>query len=384
MKNLITFNNFLTDKILEKMSELKINELELILSPKLIKILKEVNHKIAEDLIALHRESEPVYKKTFIDLGSQPDMVSFIQSNKVPELVEPEIVHGAYTREINKDTQEWIGGTFDYVPVKNNPYISDIYAITDLHDIQFKTKEHQVWNKFRSEISIGRFISQTFPNKYATNRKREELAKMSKPDDIESFVNMYVAIVDSHSKKFELVSGTDIQKWYKRENYFKEQGTLGNSCMRDSRKSNYLELYAKNPEKISMLILYPEDIRDKIIGRAIVWKLDVPEGRIYMDRIYTANDSDEFMFIEYAKKQGWLYKSSQSYGYDQNIIDTQNNNSASRLRMTVKLSYNDTEYYPYIDTLQFYNKKKGILTNDKAKYDSGGYWVMTSTDGGHS
>lgn len=380
MKKLQNFNDYLTDKILEDMN-LKVSELELILSPKLVKILKEMKHKIADELLKLHLEEEPKFKITFIDLGSEPDTVSFIQSNKVPELIEPDIVHGEYKKEFD-DEKNFKGGYYDYVLSYKNPWISPEYHLPDLFDTQFKSKEHPVWTKFRSEIKIGRFVTKIFGNKFPANKKREELAKGGKPEDVESFVNMYVATVEAHSKIFKIVNGDDIAYWYNVDRYFKTSGTLGGSCMRGCRTETF-KLYTENPDKVQLLILHPEDIRDKIIGRAIIWKLDDPSGRYYMDRIYTADDSDEYMFIEYAKRHNWLYKSSQSYGHDYNIIDP-SNDSSEKIKMNVQLKP-ECDKFPYLDTLQFYNTKTGIITNDRSKVENDKGWVqLTNTDGSAS
>ena len=108
MKNLFNYNDYLNDKILEAM-DLKISKLDLILSKRMIKILKEMNHVIADELLRLHLDDEPQFQVTFVDLGSEPDKVSFIQANKVPELVEPDIVHGSYNKE--KDEEGKMRGT---------------------------------------------------------------------------------------------------------------------------------------------------------------------------------------------------------------------------------------------------------------------------------
>ena len=383
MKKLQNFKDYLTDKILEEMN-LKVGELELILSPKFIKILKEMKHKIADELLSLHISEEPKFKITFVDLGSEPDTVSFIQSNKVPELIEPDIVHGDYIKDKDEEGH-FKGGHFDYVPSYKNAWIRDELHLPDLFDPQFKSKDHPVWTKFRSEIKVGRFITKIFGNKYPANRKREDINKAGKPDDVESFVNMYIATVESHSKIFKLVKGDDIKFWYNCRNYFKEKGTLGGSCMRGSN-SELFDIYSNNDDKIQMLILHPEDIRDKIIGRALVWKLDEPEGRYFMDRIYTNDDSDEYMFIEYAKRHNWLYKSSQTYGWDYNIMDSSTDKS-EKIKLLVNLKPNKYDRYPYVDTLQFYNEKSGIITNDYENTVSSkrsGWLQMTNADGSPS
>lgn len=399
MNKLKDYKEYLVTKTFEAM-DLKVKELELVLSPRLIKILKEMNHQIASDLLATHIEGDRSYKVTFVDLGSEAGDVSFIQSNKVPELIEPELVHGDYHREIEvipappptgkrgrpeKDEKNWKGGYFDYIHNYKNPWIEDSEHVIDLHDIQFKSKDHPVWSKNRAETSIGRFINTVWPKKYPVNLSREVLAKMDKPNDIESFGNMFKATVEAHSKILKFVKGDEIIHYYNCENYAKQGGTLGGSCMNSPSKGKYLKIYVNNPDKLQMLVLYPEDVRDKIIGRALVWTLDEPEGRQYMDRIYTANDSDQYLFIEYAKSHGYLYKSSQSYGWDYDIIDGKDG-SRKQLALKVQLKPDvHYDYFPYLDTMQFYNPKTGIATNDGRNMRRGaGFLVLTDASGGFS
>ena len=396
MRKMIDFKEYLLTKIFEEM-DLKIKNLELILSPRLIKILKEMNHQIADDLLEFHSKSKRQFDRTFVDLGTEAGNVSFIMSNKVPELVEPELVHGDYTRETEvipaapykgrgpkpKEEKNWIGGYFDYVQSYKNPWISDTEQLVDLHDDQFKSKDHPVWTKYRSETPIGRFITAIFPKKYVANVKKDILDTLEKPYDVESFGNMFKATVEAYSKIIKPVEGKDIVKYYNCENYAKEGGTLGNSCMNDPRKGKYLELYEKNPDKVKMLVLYPEDIRDKIIGRALLWKLDTPEDRYFMERIYTANDSDVYLFIEYAKSHGYLYKSSQSYGWDYDIIDGKTGDR-SKMVLSVNLP-GEYQYYPYMDTLQYFNPTTGHLTNDGNNIRSGtGYYILTDSSGSYN
>jgi len=381
------------NKLMEDL-DLEINELELVLSPRMKNVLKEMDHQIAKDLLDLHMNSKREFKKTFIDLGSKPDLVSFIQSNKVPELIEPEIVHGPFTRNPDfklppnwaKDPDERTEdeksmGEFDYVPGFKNPWIQDINHVLDLHEIQFSDKNHPVWHKNRAEVKVGRFISQMFPGKYPPNVPREE--RPPTPDDVESFVNMFVAIVESKSKMIVKVEGDEIRKYYSCDNYYKNTGTLGGSCMKDSYKGErgFFDIYTKNPEQVSMLILYPEDIRNKIIGRAILWKLSKVDGeevndRYFMDRAYTANDSDEYMFIEYAKSNGYYYKSSQTYGSDYDIVHP--SGESKRTKLEVHLPPKSYENYPYVDTLQYYNPDTGVISNN---YIGGGFGTMTDTGG---
>jgi len=382
MKKIQNFHDFLTDKLLEKM-DLKIKELELVLSPKMIRILKQIKHKISERLLELHVATEPKFKMTFIDLGTKVGDVSYILSNKVPDLIEPDIVHGDYTRKI--DGGEFQGGDFEFVPMYKNPWISDDEQMIDLFDDQFRSKEHPVWKKFRTETSALRFVKSIFGKDYPDNRKRGEISDLDVPDDYQSFQNMFTAIVESNSKILKLVDGEDIRRWYHCDNYFKNTGSLGGSCMKYGEKQPYFNIYVENKDKVQLLVLFPEEIRDKIIGRAIVWKLDTPDDRYFMDRIYVANDSDEYMFIEYAKKQGWFYKASQSIGYDSNIIDPKDESRKPR-SFKIELLPKSHDRYPYMDTMCFYDRTSGLLTNDRdyayKTNKNDGYFIKLSSDGG--
>lgn len=392
MRKLIDFNDFMFNKLLEEIN-VKVSELELILSPRLKNILKEIDHKISKDLLGLHMDSKREYKKTFVDLGSDPDKVSFIQSNKVPELIEPEIVHGEFKRNPNfqlppnwakqpdeRTSDQKSMGDFEFVDDEwKNPWIQDINHILDLHEIQFTDKNHPVWHKNRAEVKVGRFINQMFPGKYEANVKRENRPKV--PEDVESFVNMFVAMVESKSKIIVEVKGEDIRHYYDCANYYKDIGNLGGSCMKEGSKAPQLDIYVDNPEKVTMLVLYPEDIRDKIIGRALLWKLDKINGeeikdKYFMDRIYTSNESDEYMYIEYAKSKGYYYKSIQTYGSDYNLIDPKG--EKERIDIEIKLKANDYDNkYPYADTLQYYNPETGWISNMINDYNENDYGVLT-------
>lgn len=401
MRVLENFNDFVSNMVVEKM-KLKVSKLELILSKKLRDILLKMNHQIADDLLSLHRDPslEQKFDRTFLDLGNESDEISYIMANKIPELIEPDIVHGKFTK--NKDIKiepEYLSddenpdemefeplGDYEYTEIEKNPWISDYYHVPDLHEIQFTDKDHPVWHKNRISQKAIRVINTLFPRIYPANVKRTE--REEKPNDVETFQQMYTALVDENSKKIVKVSGDEISYFYSRENYLDEaNGTLGNSCMANPGKAKkYLKLYTDNPEKVSMLILFPEGRKDKIIGRAILWKIDrvndvEVENYYFMDRIYTLKMGDEFMFTEYAKKHGYIYKSVQAYGTDYDLV-TPDGNKKVNLSITLDpKSPNGYEYYPYLDTLQFYCKEDGEITNNKdtnKRYyrltDIGGSW----------
>lgn len=89
---------------------------------------------------------------------------------------------------------------------------------------------------------------------------------------------------------FRVVEGPEIQKYYLENNYLPGNGGLNKSCMRNKRKNHFMKMYSDNPNQVKMLILLNK--QGKLLGRALVWKLDIPSGKEFMDRIYTVKDSD--------------------------------------------------------------------------------------------
>lgn len=220
-----------------------------------------------------------------------------------------------------------------------------------------------------SEMKVGRFI-------------RALLKKGGfdfKDKEIEDFVNKYKSAIkikrDSFTR-FEEVKGEDIRKWYLESNYYQNLGTLGSSCMRYSKCQRFLDIYVKNTKNVSMIILKPEGISDKICGRAILWIDD--SGRYIMDRIYTNNHADVRFFIEYANFKNYHHKFNQNYEplpFVYNGVKLSNDESVS----LITLEYSTFGYYPYMDTFKYYSES-GTITND---YGSGYDYELTDTNGGN-
>jgi hypothetical protein len=146
--------------------------------------------------------------------------------------------------------------------------------------------------------------------------------------------------------------------------------------MRYNGCQKYFDIYVDN-DNVSLIIyqdktqeienslkLYGE-VRYKIRGRAILWKLSrldgKPTDKLFMDRIYTDMDNEQYLFIDYAKENKWLYKAVQAYGREYKIIDPEDNTSEHRL-MEVDTKKDEYSYYPYVDTLSHF--ENSTLDND--------------------
>jgi hypothetical protein len=230
-----------------------------------------------------------------------------------------------------------------------------------------------------SDVKVGRFV---------TNLLTKAGIEF-KPKEIEEFVDKYKAALKLKKEafsRFEIVKGEDIRKWYLRNNYEKEEGTLGSSCMRYEKCQKYLDIYVEN-DNVSLIILKSKTDNEKIIGRAILWDAtlvnkpnETDDADIkFMDRIYIIDSADTEFFIQFAIKNGFYYKKRQDYSTTPLIF---NNIELSDNESLIEVSVNsvDYNYYPYMDTVKFYTEASGILTNDDdMSYD----YELTSTDGGN-
>ena len=258
----------------------------------------------------------------------------------------------------------------DYIDTKPDKDIADeLFSL----DKRGATRATGVSTKSRNSVSIGKFVNKIFPGKY--NDK-----------DREDFVNSFKASIEQGGELFRIVEGDDIDFWYSSTNYKEKSGTLGNSCM--AEKSGLFGLYTENPEVCRMLILTEDD---KLIGRALVWKLSsCKEGSTnidntyFMDRQYTIKDSDVQKFRNYATEQGWSYK---AYNNHSSFFKVNIGGQEKSVRMTVQLKSRpkygyDFRTYPYMDTFRRYDVINGILHNDDNR-DFEGHYLLEYTGGGY-
>jgi hypothetical protein len=250
---------------------------------------------------------------------------------------------------------------------------SDLESIWGKHEIG---DENDVYTKSRNSLRVGRFINKLFPGKF--NDKQ-----------IEEFVNKFKSSLEVEGEKFELVEGDDIAKWYHYKNYTEMKGTLGNSCMKDKSDSIF-KIYTKNPDVCKLLILREDD---KILGRALVWKLasfyslyNDHKPEYYMDRQYYIKESDVEKFKKYAEEQGWAYK---SYNNHHSFSTVKFNGEEFNAKMTIQLGKSGGDYdygrYPYVDTFRRYDPISGILYNDDDEDSKNeGQYILADTGGGYS
>jgi len=295
----------------------------LVLSKRFIKIINKINDNVSQILIKLTK-NKVKFKESYIDRTDKDDTVSFIQSDK-----------------INK------------------------YLLNNETDLNNCWTDPQ-----RTEIKIGRLIYRLIGDKV-------------QPQEIENFVNYYKAIIKAKGmyRNFKIVEGEDLKKWYYHDNYSSGGGNLGNSYMRHRFCQSFLNLYTKNPDKIKLLILLDET-KEKILGRSLLWFLDRPNGKIFMDRVYFSNDFILNMFINQAIKNNWLYKIESM----DNVMQVVQSNKIIRTTMTINIKKLEYELFPFVDNLGFYDPNSGTLTNDPKYLKSIGcneYFDLCDVAGGY-
>ena len=273
---------------------------------------------------------------TLVGLGQGNDKVSFIQVNRLLRMIDKEL------GDPESKNQGTLRGQLE------EDYINKIYRIKQNFD-------HPAWKEQRTELGVGRFATKI----------SQKAGKNFTPVQINTFVDKFKAYRDfqtTKKDKFEVVSGEDIRMWYDEDTYEDPEYHLNNSCMRYSRCQKYLNIYVENPNQVSMVILKGTD-PDKIIGRALIWKLK--DETYYLDRPYANNDEDINLFKEWGRSKGYSV-----YGADYNHKE-------------VELEKANFSYYPYMDTFKWLNRGQNLLSTDSSEFDDGNDdWIKLEDTGG--
>lgn len=313
--------------IFESIGDVK--ELKLFFSPRLTSVLKSIDSNISRELLSSDIKSQYSYM---------------------------DLTDGDETNDIT------------VLPVNR---LSRIEGITEA-DLENPSDNSVVWSKkMRQPFRLGTFISRLFP-KYAGSR------------ELELFVNKFRGKIDSANYELKIVRGEDIRKWYHVKYYFNphpgiedrpDEGVLDirtplmKSCLKQTEKQPFFNIYCKNVDQVGMLIMLNKE--GKLVARALIWfdcfvadKAEAPTKGILLDRIYYTQESDVDIFIDYAKQHGWWYKPRQAKEVYSCIIDGAECTKSITTRLKV---HGEFETYPYIDTMAFYTPDTGRLSTTRGK-----------------
>ena len=401
------------DYILEQKIYQLLLESKIVYSDKFINLLKRMkSNRIASELLKIYNNDIDI-PQNYIDISDQKDTISFIPDRKAQEYIkeEPEtwevmennrhLTHSSRNDNIfrilgyNKNSQELFiprNGTIGIILREAISTTGNIYTLFQEYGVPdpklsvmnkeaLVPKNHsdmKVWNTSRANIKIGRFV-----------RSILTISKIAFTNpELEEFVNLYKATYDftkDSLKQFDTVNGELIAHFYNIDRYVSGGGSLNNSCMA-CVDSDYFEIYTNNSQ-VNLVILYSDDgeLKDekytskKIKGRSLLWDATINgESVKFMDRIYTVLDNDVELFKQYAEKNGFWYKKSQSMNQDEPITD-----GKSVIRnpsILVNLDECEFDYYPYCDTMCYLNSDDSTLTNDSSNSSDKS---LRDTDGGY-
>jgi hypothetical protein len=405
------YSDFLTESKIEEL----LLESKVIFSKKFLNLLNRMRtNKIASDLLNIYSKDFNI-QHNYIDITDNKEEVSFTPDRKVQELTagRPEVYKVGTRRQLthsdsndklfealgyDKSKEYWTPNDGQKGLIKSevvSPTSGKVFVLfEELTDEDEKRHavlnkdcltladfdDSGIWKTSRNPIRIGRLVRPLLRSAGVTVTDR----------DVEEFTNQWKATYDFAAdvlKQFDIVKGSTIAYWYDYGKYVDGGGTLNNSCMAEV-DSDYFEIYTSN-KQVSLVILYDDNgqvqeekyTSTKIKGRAILWDAEINgQKEMFMDRIYTTYDSDVDLFKQFAQKNGWFYKDSQSMSPRENIT---NGTLISRPEIIVKVDKADCDYYPYVDTMCFCYTGSNELRNTQDDED-GSMRVLRSTEGEYS
>jgi len=242
--------------------------------------------------------------------------------------------------------------------------------ILDKDNISYISQTKTIQRKHN--IGIGRMLTKLI------NLSGEKFTDKEK----ETFINKFKALVSFSSSIFKTYDGDDIYEFYSSIEYDKEEGLgqLGKSCM-NKKPKEFFDLYTKNPKQVKILILERDN---KMVGRCLLWSTD--NGFKFMDRIYTYLDTDIELFKLYGDENGFWYKELQNTSYMNRDnfnykFNIRNKDQVKSVDIVVSLDFFDFDYYPYLDSLCYFNSESGKLSNNRFVVDAD--LLICNMDGGY-
>lgn len=289
------------------------------------------------------------YERKTIDIYISDELKSILTEIEHESLVAHILLKKRHAKE------DIVDDNVNYISLSSQDKRRISYLTSDRME---SIDESEYWTSSRRyHAKPGSFLSKVF---------KELPAK-----EVEKFSNLFRSEVDKPEFTFEVVNGQRIKELYYWESYASDRGPLGISCMKHEHCQKYLDVYSDNKDNISMLAMFNRD--GKLIGRALLWNF---ESFKLMDRIYTICDEEySSYFKKWASKNDYLHKKEQNW-FNTMAFD-QFGQKPVDLRLELKLSNRNYDYYPYMDTFKFIDDG-GVLYNYQPDCR---FRTLCSTDG---
>ena len=384
----------------------------IIYAPQFVDFLKDIKSPVAEKLLSLHRKVDVNFTLIDVDL-SKEDIITFVPAPKLKGNLEwtfngdwsaeyvcvlhtaiekgksnvnPSSVKAPSTGTIGKVVRIFsLDEVLELYPDSKEAIYRIFRECGELYQFEWREKKrfgHIVYQSMFGSNALAPMFKKISKNEMKVGRLAKRILDKVNSEisdkEIEDFVNKFKSLVEVANNAFsriKIVQGEDIRKYYHTNNYISGGGTLNSSCMKNESTQSFLDIYVKNPEVVSLVIFKARNGDDKICGRAILW--EDSKGRKIMDRIYTAKDSDEQTFKEFAIKEGFYYKQYQDYNHNQLMFNGERLTEEDD-KAIIHLNSTDYDFYPYVDTMKFLNKENKTIQSypeDKCKF------ILNSTSG---
>lgn len=241
---------------------------------------------------------------------------------------------------INDDSLE--ENYINYIGISHTDVGKISYLTTDRIAQIENTSSGDYWTSSkRFHCKPGGFVSKIFKNIDAK--------------EVEIFSNLYKTFTAVKEFDFRIVKGDEIKKYYLEENYHKQNGSLGASCMKHQNCQDFFSIYCDN-SNVSMLIMLSSN--EKLMGRALLWE---SESNKIMDRIYTISDYEYVgHFTKWASDNGYMHRVYQNWANSIQFVDGKDE---IEKEFSIQLTNWEYKKYPYLDTFKWLDVSTGKLYN---------------------
>jgi hypothetical protein len=236
----------------------------------------------------------------------------------------------------------------------NHPKYKEMDLVDGIIEVKYENVTKIGTFQRKENIKAGKVVKELFP-------EIDDIKLQKVLDDLTGEKKI-------QGKTFKVFPSGTIGQWYRK---LEEKGT--SSCMSGSCYTNLISFYDKLGSDISIVIMYNGEAKDEnAVGRALLWNKVKGIAKPYLDRTYPSHDVNaNTIFKEYAKQNGWVYRSS--------VEITKKGNSANA-DISYQIPENvwpSIEKMPYMDTFT-YGNNEGLISNTTA---SDTVYTFTSTIG---
>ena len=248
--------------------------------------------------------------------------------------------------------------------------------INDTKLTYINAKRKEFMKKFKIISSRNVYVSPLFRKTFTYGISPSKLWMKVIPDAKSHEAAKFLALYNFHrlpKNEYELkvVEGKDLLKYYQEDSYYSLSGILGKSCMKQSRKNEFMKLYANNTNNIKMLVML-DRLSNLVLARALLWsnvimkdndEINNHEKYInFMDRVYCIDQTNhEPYMLNWAKENGYYTRDSRA-GFSDCITSIEG--KLSYVSLKIKLQSLKFKHYPYTDTFRYIDPKQTMLISD--------------------